>query len=269
MHRLRRLALAGLLGGTVVLPAALPAARADSTTASCSFSRHDHTVAVETGPCTFSQRQGNVTVRFGERTFHFPSDEQGRTYERSHSSEGIRFNREGDFTLQVRWRTQQAPIAKPPGWERDNRFLGRWLGESRAGRAVIEVLTVEPHRIRWGNAANGICDGDYSVELLPRDGRGPAPNPDPEPGLPLRPSGDRGFRVARLTLRPGPCSTGDAVIELAMPLQGSGELEVVTYGVDGRLIGQYGGFTRLGGPGGGRAAHGTTPAARGSGSDQR
>jgi hypothetical protein len=53
------------------------------------------------------------------------------------------------------------------------------------------------------------------------------------------------FGVARLTLQPGPCSTGAAVIQLAMPLDGSAALEVVTYGADGRLIGQYGAFTPL------------------------
>jgi hypothetical protein len=53
------------------------------------------------------------------------------------------------------------------------------------------------------------------------------------------------FGVARLTLQPGPCSTVAAVIQLAMPLDGSAALEVVTYGADGRLIGQYGAFTPL------------------------
>ena len=57
--------------------------------------------------------------------------------------------------------------SKPKGWDSDNVFLGRWQGNSTAGRAVLEVLTVAPNRVRWGNAANGICDSDYSVEHLP------------------------------------------------------------------------------------------------------
>lgn len=221
--------------------AAFTPARADSTTATCVFSRHDHTVPVETGPCVFSQRQGNVTVRFGAQSFRFLSDEQGRSYERSNSSEGIRFNREGQYTLQVRWRTDAAAITKPPGWESDNVYLGRWQGETTAGMAVIEVLTVEPNRIRWGNAANGRCDSDYSVEFLPWGRQGRYPDQLVPPSQPS----DLVFGVARLTLQPGPCSTGDAVIQLAMPMDGSDRLEVVTYGTGGRLIGQYGQFTPL------------------------
>jgi len=233
----------GLLPLIVLLSAsaAVAPSRADSTSATCLFSRHDHTVPVEKGPCTFSQRQGNVTVRFGERDFNFPSAEQDRTYQRSASREGIRFNREGQYTLRVFWQTAQAAIAKPPGWEHDNFFLGRWQGQSTAGRAVIEVLTVEPHRIRWGNSFNGYCDSDYSVEQLPWGRNGRYPDQLVPPSQPS----DLVFGVARLTLRPGPCRTGDGVIQLAMPLDGSSALEVVTYDAKGRLIGQYGAFTPL------------------------
>ena len=77
--------------------AAVAPARADSTSATCAFSRHDHTVPVQQGPCTFSQRQGNVTVRFGAQDFDFPSAEQNRTDQRSVNSGGIRFNREGQY----------------------------------------------------------------------------------------------------------------------------------------------------------------------------
>jgi len=221
--------------------AAVAPARADSTSATCVFSRHDHTVPVEQGPCTFSQRQGNVTVRFGAQDFDFPSAEQNRTYQRSASSEGIRFNREGQYTLQVLWRPAQAAIPKPPGWDTDNFFLGRWQGESTAGRAVIDVLTVEPNRIRWGNKANGLCDSDYSVQQLPWGRNGRYPDQLVPPSQPT----DLVFGVARLTLQPGPCRTGDGVIQLAMPLDGSRALEVVTYDAGGRLTGQYGTFTPL------------------------
>ena len=76
--------------------------RADSTLAYCQLSRHDHTIAVESGPCQFSQRQGNVNVLMGQRwAFRFPADQQGQSYQRSASDQGLRFNREGDYTLRV------------------------------------------------------------------------------------------------------------------------------------------------------------------------
>ena len=139
------------------------------------------------------------------------------------------------------WLPAPAALPKPPGWNTDNFFLGRWQGQTTAGRAVIDVLTVEPSRIRWGNAINGMCDSDYSVEQLPwgRHGR------YPDQLVPPSASSDLVFGVARLTLRPGPCRTGDAVIQLAMPLDNSRALEVVTYNAKGQLIGQYGAFTPL------------------------
>jgi hypothetical protein len=220
---------------------ATEAARADSTSASCIFSRHDHTIPLEKGPCTFSQRQGNTTVRFGHWEFRFPAAEQGRSYERSASSMGIRFNREGQYTLQVLWPSAAMAMAKPNSWQFDNFFLGRWQGQSTAGQAVIDVLTVEPNRIRWGNPINGMCDSDYSVRQLPWGRQGRYPDQLVPPSAPS----DLVFGVVRLTLQPGPCSTGDAVIQLAMPLDGSSALEVVTYNAKGKLIGQYGAFKAL------------------------
>ncbi|MBC1261313.1 hypothetical protein FQK07_08510 [Synechococcus sp. BSF8S] len=234
---MRLLPLALLLAAAV----AAPPAQADSTEATCILSRHDHTVPVEEGPCTFSQRQGNVNVRFGSWAFSFPSAEQGRTYQRRATGTGLRFQREGQYTLQVVWPTAPAATPKPKGWEGDNFFLGRWQGQSTAGRAVIDVLTVEPNRIRWGNKANGICDSDYSVENLPWGRNGRYPDQLVPPSQPT----DLVFGVARLTLRPGPCSTGDAVIQLAMPLDGSSALEVVTYDASGQVIGKFGAFERL------------------------
>ena len=76
---------------------------ADSTEARCHLMLPDVSTPAETGPCWFSQRQGNVDVRFGGRDFHFPATEQGRRYQRINSAEGIRFNREGQFQLQVLW----------------------------------------------------------------------------------------------------------------------------------------------------------------------
>lgn len=114
---------------------------------------------------------------------------------------------------------------KPDGWANDTVFLGVWQGESRAGSAVIDRLTVEPNRLHWGNAANGICESEYSVETMP----------PPEPT-------DRVTAVVRLTLQPVPCSTGDAVIQLSKPLDGRGVLSVNTYNAKGELIGQYGDF---------------------------
>jgi hypothetical protein len=77
---------------------------ADSTEAFCTLSRHDHTIPVERGPCRFSQRQGNVAVLMGRRwAFRFSSEDQGKTYSRTNLSDGIRFRREGAYTLTVLW----------------------------------------------------------------------------------------------------------------------------------------------------------------------
>ena len=101
-------------------------AQADSTQATCWLSRHDHTMPVETGPCRFSQRQGNANVRFNHWAFHFPSAEQGKTYQRTNTASGIRFNREGAYTLQVRWASKdQSSTTKPENWATDNIDLGR------------------------------------------------------------------------------------------------------------------------------------------------
>ena len=120
-------------------------------------------------------------------------------------------------------------------------YLGRWKGQSTAGRAVIDVLTVEPNRIRWGNSYNGACDSDYSVAFLPWGRNGRYPDQLVPPSQPT----DLVVGVVRLTLQPGPCPTGHAVIQLAMPLDGSSALEVVTYNAKGELTGSYGAFTSL------------------------
>jgi membrane-bound inhibitor of C-type lysozyme len=101
--------------GVMLLGWALPL-RADSTQAYCQLSRHDHTLTVEAGPCNFSQRQGNASVMLNGITYHFASDVQGKTYQRSASTEGIRFNREGEYNLTVLWRIGYAcgeAIQKP------------------------------------------------------------------------------------------------------------------------------------------------------------
>lgn len=41
-------------------------------------------------------------------------------------------------------------ISKPKGCNNDNVFLGRWRGNSTAGRAVLDVLTLKPNRGPWG-----------------------------------------------------------------------------------------------------------------------
>ena len=104
--------------------------------------------------------------------------------------------------------------------------------------AVIGVLTVEPNRIRWGNQANGICESDYTVDYLPWGRHGTYPDQLVPPSQPT----DLVYGVARLTLKPKTCSTGDAVIQLAMPLDGSNNLQVNTYDAQGQLTGSYGSF---------------------------
>lgn len=134
----------------------------------------------------------------------------------------------------------ESVLRKPEGWDGDNFFLGRWKANSTAGRAVLDVLTVEPNRVRWGNAANGKCDADYSVETMPwgRDGR------FPDQLVPPSAPSDLVYAVTRLTLMPKPCATGDAVIQLALPL-GEGSLQVVTYDAEGNMTGNYPDLTPL------------------------
>lgn len=84
---------------------------ADSTEAFCRLSRHDHSIPVEEGPCRFSQRQGNVNVEMGNRwAFRFDSDREGKDYRRENTDAGIRFSREGQYTLSVFW---QKPGPRP------------------------------------------------------------------------------------------------------------------------------------------------------------
>ena len=83
--------------------------RADSTQARCHLMVLDGSTPETMGPCWFSQRQGNVDVHFGATAFHFPAAEQGLSYQRINSSEGIRFSREGQFRLQVLWALTSTP----------------------------------------------------------------------------------------------------------------------------------------------------------------
>ena len=102
-------ALALLAGFSAVDVATRLPMRADSTEARCHLLVLDGSTPEKTGPCWFSQRQGNVDVRFGARAFHFPAAEQGLSYQRINSSEGIRFSREGQFRLQVLWAVPSEP----------------------------------------------------------------------------------------------------------------------------------------------------------------
>ena len=97
----------------VALPSAALSspAWADSREAFCRLSRHGHTIPVEEGPCRFSQRQGNVTVEMGKRwVFRFASDADGKDVQRENIATGIRFSREGHYTLTVFW---QKPAPRP------------------------------------------------------------------------------------------------------------------------------------------------------------
>ena len=76
-------------------------AKADTVDAFCTLSWHDHTKPMLDGACTFSQHQGNAEVRLGFYALRFTAVEQGKTYQRDNTAERIRFNREGQYTLQV------------------------------------------------------------------------------------------------------------------------------------------------------------------------
>jgi hypothetical protein len=117
--------------------------------------------------------------------------------------------------------------------------FGRWRGESTAGMAVLDVLTLTPERVRWGNAYNGRCDRAYNVEELP-SGQVTYPDNLVPPASPT----DLRFRVVRLRLQPGPCGR-DAKVQLAIPLDGSDRMFVNSYAADGSLTGWYGELNRL------------------------
>lgn len=117
--------------------------------------------------------------------------------------------------------------------------FGRWRAQSTAGMAVLDVLTLTPYLVRWGNAFNGRCDRAYTVEELP-SGQGTYPDNLVPPAAPT----DLRFRVVRLRLQPGPCGH-DAALQLAVPLDGSDRLFVNSYAGDGSLTGWYGELNRL------------------------
>ena len=148
--------------------------------------------------------------------------------------------KKADSTAETSASISESVPRKPEGWGGDNFFLGRWKANSTAGRAVLGVLTVEPNRVRWGNAANGKCDADYSVETMPWGRNGRFPDQLVPPSAPT----DLVYAVTRLTLKPKPCATGDAVIQLALPL-GEGPLQVVTYDAEGNMTGNYPDLTPL------------------------
>ena len=67
-----------------------------------------------------------MDVLFNHWAFHFPSAEQGKTYRRTNTASGIRFNREGAYTLQVLWAAKdQSNNKTPENWVADNIDLGR------------------------------------------------------------------------------------------------------------------------------------------------
>lgn len=132
------------------------------------------------------------------------------------------------------------PLPRPPGWATDPTFLGRWQAHSTAGAAILNVLSVRPERVRWGTPYNGFCSSAYSVQRLP-DGHGTYPDNLLPPATPS----DLTYAVVRLTLEPSPCRTGDAVLQLAVPHDGSRRVFVTTYAADGRLTGWYGELTPI------------------------
>ncbi|NDD69757.1 MAG: hypothetical protein EBZ29_10385 [Synechococcaceae bacterium WB9_4xC_028] len=93
------------------------AAEEQGKEAYCLLSRHDHTLQVEQGPCAFRERHGDVTVTMKPYgTFSFEAKPQGISHQQANNADGIRFNKEGEFTLQVLWRKPlqcSGPITAP------------------------------------------------------------------------------------------------------------------------------------------------------------
>lgn len=100
---------------------------------------------------------------------------------------------------------------------------------------MLNVLTIEPNRVRWGTAMSGTCNNTYSVKILPKQRNGRFPDQLVPPSSPS----NLEYRVARLTLKPGSCNTRDAVVQLAMPMDNTNALQVVTYDATGNMIGNY------------------------------
>lgn len=88
-------------------------ARADNRQVYCNLSIHDHTAVLVSGPCSLSQRQGDAVVRFQGKRYDFAAVDQGKGYTRTNLAQGIRFNREGDYTLTVLWRRPGVPARSP------------------------------------------------------------------------------------------------------------------------------------------------------------
>ena len=89
---------------------------------------------------------------------------------------------------------------------------------------------------------NGICDSDYNVTQLPWGRNGHFPDQLVPPSEPT----DLVYGVVRLTLQPQASASGDAMVQLAKPLDGSNTLQVVSYDAQGQMIGNYPGLVRIG-----------------------
>ncbi len=74
---------------------------------------------------------------------------------------------------------------------------GRRRGLSSAGMAVLDVLTLTPERVRWGNAYKGRCYSAYTLVELP-PGKGTYPDNLVPPASPT----DIRFRVVRRSWSP-------------------------------------------------------------------
>lgn len=83
----------------------------------CLLSRHDDSLPIQRGPCAFRERDGDITVSMQPHgTFSFAANQHGISHEHADNADGIRFTREGEFTLQVFWRKPlqcSGPIAAP------------------------------------------------------------------------------------------------------------------------------------------------------------
>jgi hypothetical protein len=93
------------------------AAEEEFNIAYCLLSRHDYTLPIEQGPCAFRERHGDITVTMKPHgTFSFDTKQQGISHQQAENIDGIRFNKEGEFTLQVLWRKPlqcSGPITAP------------------------------------------------------------------------------------------------------------------------------------------------------------
>lgn len=141
------------------------AAEGRGVNAYCLLSQHDHTLPIEQGPCTFRERDGDATVTMKPHgTFSFAAKQQGISHQQANNADGIRFNKEGEFTLQVLWQKPlqcSGPITAPVSVV--------FLNQADPPSVVLAVGN-ESRVLLIARSGSGARYGTAGVELLEHQG---------------------------------------------------------------------------------------------------